>query len=97
MPGYVIADVDVQDPEAYEEYKRLVPGTLEPYGGRFLVRGGDVERLEGGWEAHRVVVLEFPSTDDARRWYASDGYSRAKAMRQRASAGSLLLVAGAGA
>ena len=94
MAGYVIADVDVQDPEAYGEYSKLVPATLEPYGGRFVVRGGEVERLEGDWEPHRIVVLEFPSPDHARLWYESEQYAAAKALRQRASAGSLLLVEG---
>lgn len=94
MPGYVIADVDVKDPAAYEEYRKLVPATLEPYGGRFVVRGGEVERLEGDWEPHRIVVLEFPSTDDARRWHSSEEYAHAKELRQRASVGSLLLVEG---
>lgn len=94
MAGYVIADVDVQDPEAYEEYRKLVPATLEPYGGRFVVRGGEVERLEGDWEPHRIVVLEFPSTDHARRWHGSEEYAAAKALRQSASVGSLLLVQG---
>lgn len=94
MPGYVIADVDVQDAEAYEEYRKLVPATLEPYGGRFVVRGGEVERLEGDWEPHRVVVLEFPSIDHARRWHSSEEYAHAKELRQRASVGSLLLVEG---
>jgi len=94
MPGYVIADVDVQDQETYEEYKQLVPASLEPYDGRFLVRGGEVERLEGEWEPHRVVVLEFPSLEHARGWYESEQYAAAKALRQRASVGSLLLVHG---
>ncbi|HSP74045.1 MAG TPA: DUF1330 domain-containing protein [Gaiellaceae bacterium] len=94
MPGYVIADVDVQDAEAYEDYKQLVPATLEPYGGRFVVRGGEVERLEGTWEPHRIVLLEFPSPEHARRWYESEQYAAAKALRQRASVGSLLLVRG---
>ena len=94
MPGYVIADVDVQDPEAYGEYSKLVPATLEPYGGRFVVRGGEVERLEGDWEPHRLVVIEFPSLEQAHAWYSSPRYEEAKAIRLRASRGSLLLVDG---
>ena len=94
MAGYVIADVDVQDPDAYEEYKRLVPATVERFGGRFVVRGGPVEVLEGPWEPQRIVVLEFPSVERARAWYESEEYREAKALRQRTSAGSLLLVDG---
>ena len=84
MPAYVIADIDVHDPEAYREYGALVPGTLEPFGGRFLVRGGDCEPLEGDWRPRRLVVLEFPSADHARRWYASTDYVAAMAIRHRA-------------
>lgn len=94
MPAYVIADIDVHDQEAYREYGALVPGTLEPFGGRFLVRGGDCEPLEGDWRPRRLVVLEFPSTDHARRWYASTDYVAAMAIRHRASTGSIVLVGG---
>jgi uncharacterized protein (DUF1330 family) len=94
MPAYVIADIDVTDPGAYRDYTALVPASLEPFGGRFLVRGPEVERLEGDWEPHRVVVIEFPSLEEARAWYSSPRYEEAKAIRQRASRGSLLLVDG---
>lgn len=95
MTAYVIADIDVHDAEAYREYVALVPGTIEPFGGRFIVRGGDHQSFEGEWRPHRLVVIEFPSADDARRWYASDAYVTALAIRQRASTGSLVLVEGA--
>ena len=75
MTAYVIADIDVHDAEAYREYVALVPGTIEPFGGRFIVRGGDHQSFEGEWRPHRLVVIEFPSADDARRWYASDATS----------------------
>ena len=94
MAGYVIADVEVLDAEEYEEYRKLVPATLEPYGGRFIVRGGRAELLEGTWQPNRIVVLEFPSVERARAWYESDVYRDAKALRQRTSKGSLLLVEG---
>lgn len=95
MTAYVIADIDVHDPEAYREYVALVPGTLEPYEGRFLVRGGQHQTLEGEWRPHRVIVTEFPSAGHARRWYESEEYQAALAIRQRVSTGSLLLVEGA--
>jgi uncharacterized protein (DUF1330 family) len=94
MPAYVIGDIDVHDPDTYRQYTALVPGTLEPYGGRFLVRGGDHEVLEGGWQPRRLVVLEFPSADHARQWYASAAYVDAMAIRQDASDGNLVLVDG---
>lgn len=94
MPAYVIADVDVHDPEAYREYVQLVPATLEPFGGRFIVRGGSHALLEGDWQPHRLVVLEFPSAEQARAWHESSEYAAAKAMRQRASRGNLVLAEG---
>jgi uncharacterized protein (DUF1330 family) len=94
MTAYVIADIDVHDQDAYREYAALVPGTLEPHGGRFLVRGGVHETLEGGWQPRRVVVLEFPDAEAAKRWHSSQEYAAPKAMRQRASTGSLVLVEG---
>jgi uncharacterized protein (DUF1330 family) len=96
MTAYVISDIDIRDAAAYREYAALVPGTLEPFGGRFLVRGGDHQTLEGEWHPHRLVVIEFPSADHARRWYQSEAYVAAMAIRSRASAGSLVLVEGAG-
>lgn len=94
MPAYVIADIDVHDREEYQRYGALVPATLEPFGGRFVVRGGESESLEGPWQPRRLVVLEFPSADHARRWYASPEYVAAMAIRHSASAGSLVLVEG---
>ena len=94
MAAYVIADIDVKDPELYREYAALVPGTLEPFGGRFIVRGGEIEPLEGAWRPRRLVVIEFPSADHARRWHASAEYAAAMVIRHRASAGKLVLVQG---
>ena len=95
MPGYVIADVEVTDPAAYEEYRTLVPATVAKYGGRYLVRGGAHEVREGDWRPTRVVVLEFPSAADARRWYDSEEYQPAKAIRHRAARSKVLIVEGA--
>ena len=95
MTAYVIADIDIHDQDAYREYSALVPDTLRPYGGRFLVRGGAFETLEGDWRPRRVVVLEFPSAEHARRWYGSQESAAPLAMRHRASTGKLVLVEGA--
>jgi uncharacterized protein (DUF1330 family) len=96
MTAYVISDIHVHDAATYREYAAMVPATLEPFGGRFLVRAGKHETLEGGWQPQRLVVIEFPSTDQARRWYQSEAYAAAAAIRHRASTGSLVLVEGAG-
>lgn len=96
MTAYVIADIDVHDQEAYRDYVALVPGTVQPYGGRFLVAGGDHQTLEGGWQPHRLVVIEFPSAGHAREWHESEDYRAAMAIRHRTSTGSLVLFEGAG-
>lgn len=95
MAAYIIADVEITDPETYAEYRKVVPPTLEQYGGRFVVRGGAHETLEGDWQPARVVVLEFDDVAAAKRWYDSPEYSEIKAIRQRASRGSLIVVEGA--
>ena len=74
MPAYVIAGNNVTDVETMQEYARQVPATLEPFGGKFLVRGGQFEVMEGAWNTARVVVIEFPDLDHARGWYHSDAY-----------------------
>ena len=94
MPAYVIADLDVTDPAGFEEYRQLVPGTVQKYGGRFLVRGGAVETLEGDWQPKRVVVLEFPSLEQAKRWYNSEEYRDPKALRFKTAKTRLILVEG---
>lgn len=95
MSAYVIAEVDVADPTAYEDYRKQVPATVAKYGGRFIVRGGKVEALEGGWSPKRLVVLEFPSVEQAQKWYRSSEYAPLIALRQNASRGKLILVEGA--
>ena len=95
MPAYVIADVVVTDPKLFEDYKKLVPATVEKYGGRFAVRGGEVETKEGGWKPARLVVLEFPTMEQARKWYDSPEYAPALALRLRAASAKLIFVEGA--
>ena len=94
MPAYVLANVTVKEPVRYEEYRRLVTPTLEAYGGRFIVRGGAVDVLEGDWRPGRLVIIEFPSADQARAWYNSPEYSEARLIRQATSEGTLLIVEG---
>jgi uncharacterized protein (DUF1330 family) len=94
MAAYVILDAEVTDPDLYEEYKKLSGPALAACGGKFLVRGGNAEILEGDWSPHRVVVLEFPDAVRAREWWSSDIYREAKAIRHRASRGNMILVEG---
>ena len=94
MPAYFIVNVEVTDPAGFEEYRQLVPGTVQKYGGRFLVRGGAVETLEGDWQPKRVVVLEFPSLEQAKRWFNSEEYHDPKALRFKTAKSQLILVEG---
>ena len=94
MPAYFIVDIDVTDPTAFEEYQKAVPATVEKYGGKFLVRGGRMEVVEGSWRPKRVVVTEFPSLEQAKRWYDSEEYRALKALRLRTSRGNVILVEG---
>ena len=96
MKAYIIVDVDIKDPARYEDYKKLTPGSLVPYEGKFVVRGGQAETLEGTWKPGRIVVLEFPSLEKAKAWWSSDGYAGAKAIRQSASLTDMIVVEGAG-
>jgi uncharacterized protein (DUF1330 family) len=94
MAAYVIVDLDVKDAGALESYRRQVPATIAKYGGRFIVRGGAFEVLEGNWTPKRVVVLEFPSMDALKRWYRSDDYKPLLAERQRHSEADIIAVDG---
>jgi uncharacterized protein (DUF1330 family) len=94
MAGYIIAEVQVTDPEGYEEYRRQVEGTIAAYGGRYLVRGGKAEALEGDTPRGRLVVLEFSSYEQAKAWYDSSEYAGPKQIRHNTSVGRVILVDG---
>ena len=94
MPAYVVAEVNITNPEGYKEYSAVVPATIEKYGGRFLVRGGKAHPLEGDWPECRRVIIEFPSADAARKWFDSPEYEKPKALRKANSDGRLLLIEG---
>jgi uncharacterized protein (DUF1330 family) len=96
MAGYVIAEVEVTDPAGFEAYRKAVPATIEKYGGRYAVRGGALQVMEGDWRPKRLVVLEFPSVEQARRWYDSEEYREPKALRMRTSRSSVVIVEGLG-
>ena len=95
MPAYVVVQVDVHDQATYDEYRKLVPPSLAAFGGRFAVRGGKTETLEGTWNPKRLVILEFDTIEMAKKWWASPEYAGAKALRQKAAHTELLVVEGA--
>ena len=94
MSAYVIVEVEVTDQAGYDDYKKMVPASLAAYDGKFVVRGGTCETLEGSWQPKRVVVLEFPTVARARQWWESREYSAAKALRQRTAKTQMILVEG---
>jgi len=94
MSAYVVFDIDIHDVDAYQAYRRLGAPTVAEYGGRFLVRGVEVETLEGEWSPKRVVVLEFESAERARAWYRSEGYQAAKLLREPAARTTGILAEG---
>ena len=95
MPAYVINDMEVTDPQLFEEYKKLSPPTVAQYGGRFLVRGGRTEMLEGDWAPRRLVILEFPDMQRALAWIDSPEYAPARRLRQLSSNSNIIVVEGA--
>jgi uncharacterized protein (DUF1330 family) len=95
MAAYVIADiVEISDPVQYEDYKKMVPASIAAYGGRFIARGGRTEALEGDWRPGRLVIIEFENAERAKAWWASEEYGAVKALRQRVSTGSLVVIEG---
>ena len=94
MSAYVVAEIEILNPAGYKEYTATVPATIAKYGGRFLVRGGKAEVLEGDWPERRHVILEFPSLDAAKRWWNSADYAKPMALRRANSNGRLLLLEG---
>ena len=96
MAAYVIYQAEVLDPVQYEKYKAKTPESIAAFGGRFIVRGGEIDVLEGEAPLGRSVVVEFPSMAAAREWYASDPYTEAKALREGAVRARMYVVDGAG-
>jgi uncharacterized protein (DUF1330 family) len=96
MPAYVVVDIDIRDPVAYERYKEMAAPTVAAYGGRYVVRGGVTQILEGSWAPRRLVILEFPSAEAGRAWWNSPEYQPAKALRQSCADTEMLLVEGTG-
>ena len=94
MAAYVIADIEITDRAAFTEYRNRVGATVEQYGGKFVVRGGRVDLKEGDWQPRLVIMLEFPSLEQAERWYDSAEYKPLIAIRENAARTQLLIVEG---
>ena len=94
MAAYLIADIEVTDPAGYEGYRNTVTESITAFGGRYLARGGRTEVLEGPWIPSRLVIIEFPSMDKLKAWYASSEYAPALALRLRSAKSKLVMVDG---
>jgi uncharacterized protein (DUF1330 family) len=94
MPAYVIIDIHVHDTEKFEEYKKKAPPSIAAYDGKYLVRGGAVETLDGTWVPQRIVILEFPTMDRAREWYNCEQYAEAIKLRHASATSQFILVDG---
>jgi len=94
MAAYLIAEVDVLDPNMFEQYKQLVPPTIAAFGGKYIARGTRVETLEGNWPGKRLVIVEFESVEKAKEWWDSAEYSEAKKVRQQCAQSTIIVVEG---
>lgn len=94
MAAYIVVDVEVTDPEEYRTYAQQTQATIEKYGGKFIVRGGQTETIEGDWRPGRFVILEFPSAEQARTWYSSPEYTAIIGIRHHAANSRMILAQG---
>ena len=94
MSAYMIVEVKINDSAKYEDYKKLTPASLEPFGGKFIARGGKAELIEGEENPNRIVVLEFENSEKAKAWWNSPLYNKAKKIRQAAAETRMILVEG---
>ena len=94
MPAYIIVETDIHDAEQYELYKQAAPAAVSAGGGRFIARGGELAVLEGEWQPKRLVLLEFPDLEAAKRFYDSPEYQEAKRLREGAASFNMVAVQG---
>ena len=94
MAGYVIIHDVIHDQALFAQFRERVAATFEAHGGRYLVRGGAIEVMDGDWTPERIVVVEFDSVDQAKAWFNSPEYSEIKEIRQKAATASIVVVEG---
>ncbi|HJX24577.1 MAG TPA: DUF1330 domain-containing protein [Chthoniobacterales bacterium] len=94
MAGYVIVEIEVTDPVGYEEYKKLAGATVAKYGGKYIVRGGAAETLEGDWQPKRIVILQFENVQRAKEWLNCPEYREPRKMRHRTAKTKMIVVEG---
>ena len=94
MTAYVIVDIEVNDASGYAAYKDLAQVTIPLYGGKYIARGGKTESFEGDWQPNRLVILEFPSLDQAKAWIDSPEYAPARALRHKYASSKMVAIEG---
>jgi uncharacterized protein (DUF1330 family) len=97
MSAYIIVEIEITDPAGYEDYKKQAAATVHKYDGKYIVRGGKTEVLEGDWIPKRIVVLEFPTMERAKQWLNCEEYREPRKMRHRTAKTNMILVDGGGA
>ena len=97
MAAYIIVEIEITDPVGYEDYKKQAAATVHKCGGKYIIRGGKTEVLEGDWIPKRIVVLEFPTMERAKEWLNCDEYCEPRKMRHRTAKTNMILVEGGGA
>jgi len=94
MPAYIIVEIEITDPDGYEEYKKQAAATVEQYGGKYIVRGGACETLEGDWKPKRIVILQFENMKGAKAWLNAPEYIEPRKQRQRTAKSRMILLEG---
>jgi uncharacterized protein (DUF1330 family) len=94
MPAYIIVEIEVTDPVGYEEYKKQAAATVEQHGGKYIVRGGACETIEGDWKPKRIVVLQFDNMKGAKAWLNSPEYVEPRKQRHRTAKTRMILIEG---
>ena len=94
MSAYIIVEIEIVDPIGYEEYKKQAGATVEKYGGKYIVRGGKTEVLEGGWKPKRIVILEFPTMERAKEWLNCEEYREPRKLRHKTAKTNMLVIEG---
>ena len=94
MPAYVIVEIEIVDPTGYEKYKKQAGATVHKYGGKYIVRGGTTEVLEGDWKPKRIVILQFESMKRAKEWLNCEEYREPRKMRHRTAKTNMIVAEG---
>jgi uncharacterized protein (DUF1330 family) len=94
MSAYVIVEIEITDPIGYDEYKKHASATVHQYGGKYIVRGGKTDVLEGDWKPKRIVILEFPTMERAKEWLNCEEYREPRKLRHKTAKTNMIVVQG---